>query len=413
MRRLKILVVSNLYPPHYIGGYELGCHDVVEGLKARGHHVSVLTSTYGLGSRMTNGGVMRWLEATIPGRRRCRAGRIFNLFRREFVNRSAFYRAVRAVSPDVVFAWNMRFISLSLLFAAQTMNLPLCYFISDNGLARGWESIDEWYGFWGHTQIGPLERRLKDGLARMLDMFGWSTVPAQAELRLVQFASRYLRDTALEAGLRIGSAEVIHWGVDVSKFQFNQESGQGTRLLYVGQLAPHKGVGTAIEALGLVRKILGNRSVSLTITGGCLDEQYRQSLLELIGRLGLEDNVSLLGSVDRDDLGVIYKGHDILIFPSVWDEPFSITLLEAMACGLAVVSTMTGGSREVLRPEINALIFDPEDATACASQVSRLITDKVLRNRIRCEARACVEKEFQLNGMILKIEESLARFCRE
>jgi glycogen synthase len=43
---MRVLVLSNFYPPHFIGGYELGCRDVVEGLKARGHDVRVLTSTY-------------------------------------------------------------------------------------------------------------------------------------------------------------------------------------------------------------------------------------------------------------------------------------------------------------------------------------------------------------------------------
>ena len=62
---MRILIVSNLYPPHHIGGYELGCRDVVEGLKARGHEVKVLTSTYGVGKRKCDGDVHRWLETDL------------------------------------------------------------------------------------------------------------------------------------------------------------------------------------------------------------------------------------------------------------------------------------------------------------------------------------------------------------
>src|SRR5579859_3736774 len=43
---MKILVVTNLYPPHHVGGYELGCRDIVEQLRRRGHEVRVLTSTF-------------------------------------------------------------------------------------------------------------------------------------------------------------------------------------------------------------------------------------------------------------------------------------------------------------------------------------------------------------------------------
>jgi len=46
---MRILVISNLYPPYHTSGYELGCQDIVESLKAREHQIKVLTSTYGLG----------------------------------------------------------------------------------------------------------------------------------------------------------------------------------------------------------------------------------------------------------------------------------------------------------------------------------------------------------------------------
>ena len=58
---MKILVVTNFYPPHYVGGYELGCRDVVEGLRQRGHKVDVLTSTWGVDRPLQEGGVHRWL----------------------------------------------------------------------------------------------------------------------------------------------------------------------------------------------------------------------------------------------------------------------------------------------------------------------------------------------------------------
>ena len=56
---MKILVVSNLYPPQHVGGYELGCRDVVEKLRARGHNVRVLTSTFrnGKTSEITHSGL--------------------------------------------------------------------------------------------------------------------------------------------------------------------------------------------------------------------------------------------------------------------------------------------------------------------------------------------------------------------
>jgi hypothetical protein len=85
---MRILVLTNFYPPHYVGGYELGCRDVVEGLRARGHQVAVLTSTYKVYKPRGGQGVYRWLESdfTSDGNR---TG-FFRLLRKEITNRRAF-----------------------------------------------------------------------------------------------------------------------------------------------------------------------------------------------------------------------------------------------------------------------------------------------------------------------------------
>ena len=59
---MKILFLSNLYPPHVIGGYETLCMEAVEGLAKRGHEVSVLTSTYGYDREITEGNIYRLLS---------------------------------------------------------------------------------------------------------------------------------------------------------------------------------------------------------------------------------------------------------------------------------------------------------------------------------------------------------------
>lgn len=58
---MKILFLSNLYPPHHIGGYGMLCLEVVEGLAKRGHDVTVLTSNHGVDEEITEGYVHRWL----------------------------------------------------------------------------------------------------------------------------------------------------------------------------------------------------------------------------------------------------------------------------------------------------------------------------------------------------------------
>ena len=87
---MRMLVVSNFYPPHHIGGHELACSEAVQALGERGHQVKVLTSSYGLARPETDGHVYRWLETDIG-----RSVSTRRLFQREWHNRAAFRRLVR------------------------------------------------------------------------------------------------------------------------------------------------------------------------------------------------------------------------------------------------------------------------------------------------------------------------------
>jgi len=103
----------------------------------------------------------------------------------------------------------------------------------------------------------------------------------------------------------------------------------------------------------------------------------------------------------------IYRAHDIYVFPSVWAEPFSISLLEAMAAGLGVVSTATGGSREILEDGVNALVFPPDDHVACAEQIRRYLLDPVLFDNLRMTGREVVIEKYRIGKMVDAVENGL------
>jgi glycosyltransferase involved in cell wall biosynthesis len=204
-------------------------------------------------------------------------------------------------------------------------------------------------------------------------------------------------------------AEVIPWGIDTRRFPFFARRRKPTRLLYVGQIMPHKGVNAAIEALKWIRVKKECEMVRLTIAGGTILPDYETSLRKLVLELGLENHVHFTGFVPHEELPEIYRQHDILIFPSVWDEPFGIALLEAMSSGLAVVATATGGSAEIIKDEENAMVFPPGDAQACAHQIQRLSHDFTLFQRLVRAARRKVEEAFRFETTLDRIEDSLSR----
>lgn len=410
---MRVLALSNFYPPFYFGGYELGCQGVMETLKSRGHEVRVLTSTYGVEKTKPTGadaaGVYRLLETPMEMGPK---GPTFSLsppavIARERVNQEAFRRVCAEFRPDLVYAWNLTHISISLVFLARELGLPVCYFVSDPWLSQ--YDKDLWHNQCHYTPRSPLGYARK-GLVRLASQArGVKRLPHDlGDLGGVQFASQYLKGAALEEDLPVGDARVIHWGVDLARYPHRETIRPPARLLYVGQIGPHKGVHTVIEALNLIVREPRHRRTQLTIAGGGdFFPQYVESIHSLVQTLDLETNVHFTGMLDRDALLPIYAENDILVFPSIWDEPFGITPLEAMASGLAVVGTTTGGSPEIFEHDRNALVFPKTDARQCAAQLLRLLDDPDHYEAIRRQGRRTIEERFSFTGMVDKIEAAL------
>jgi glycosyltransferase involved in cell wall biosynthesis len=406
---VTILVISNLYPPHYIGGYELGCRDVVEALKGRGHDVRVLTSTYGVAERQVDGEVYRWLEADFETKPRGRVGSAAHLLRKELTNRAAFERALRACRPQLIYVWNPVSISLALALYAENTGLPVCYFVSDGWLARSPQE-DRWLGFWADESPGGLKRLTKWPLTHVARALSLPAGTRQTTYRHAQFVSQYLRHDAERSGKAIPRAQVIHWGIDADLFPYKADTiHRPRRFLYVGQLVPHKGVETAIRAMRILHEEHGQQSATLDLVGGSTRPEYVRQLRAMVDTSDLGHAIRFRGGVPRARLPQIYHEHDILIFPSIWAEPFSIALLEAMSAGLPVVATATGGSPEILESDVNSLVFRAGDPESCARQAHRLVTNRELYQRIRGNARKTVEQKFGFSAMVDEIEEALTR----
>src|SRR5208283_467080 len=125
---MRILVISNFYPPYYIGGYELGCRDAVDSLKARGHEVTVLTSYYGLDEPELENGIYRWLVNDFGWKNQNVLKNILLLLKKEIVNQSSLKHLLKKYHPDVVYIWNPNYVSLSLAFIAKDLHYATCFF---------------------------------------------------------------------------------------------------------------------------------------------------------------------------------------------------------------------------------------------------------------------------------------------
>jgi glycosyltransferase involved in cell wall biosynthesis len=231
---------------------------------------------------------------------------------------------------------------------------------------------------------------------------------SQYELKLERAicVSSQVRDLLVEAGLPVQHARIIHGGTDVERFNRvhkREERADNLKMVYAGQLAQHKGVHTAIEAMArLVNRHAIDR-VTLTLVGSGHPD-YEAFLHSLVDREGLHRYVTFHEPVSKDKMPDILPMYDVLVFPSIYEEPLARVVQEAMASGLVVVGTTTGGTKEILRDGETGFTFEPEDADRLAEHIVGLLNDPQWMHRLAQAGRQTVLENFTLERMVHEIE---------
>ena len=189
------------------------------------------------------------------------------------------------------------------------------------------------------------------------------------------------RDITQSYGMAPDKVRVVYPGYDPDTYSANGSdrplpSVEGSYLLYVGNLLPHKNLLSLLDALAILRR---RRRVRLIIRG---DGQpaYARAVRERVETLGLGDLVSFQGYAAEGALRDLYAGAVCLVLPSL-REGFGLPVLEAMACGTPVITSSSSSLPEVGGDA--ALRVDPHDAIDLADAMYRVLTDAHLREDLR------------------------------
>lgn len=190
---------------------------------------------------------------------------------------------------------------------------------------------------------------------------------------------------------------VIPYGVDPRPFASARELG-GARLdkkhvLFIGRLIKEKGVHLLIEAMG--RVVDRMPTVRLTIVGAHWygqekETQYIASLRE--ASRPLRDRITFAGSASHDEVPQLLAKADVLVSPSIWQEPTGHVNIEAMAAGVPIVTSNRGGIPEVVGDA--ALIVEPEDTNSLADAIIRILEFPDLAEELARRGQARVRRHF-------------------
>ena len=146
-------------------------------------------------------------------------------------------------------------------------------------------------------------------------------------------------------------------------------------LLFLGRLVSDKGVSVLLDALALLAR--RGSPARLTIIG---DGPEAGRLQAKSAKLGLADHVAFVGRRSGRRLAATLNGHEVLVVPSVWEEPFGVVALEAMACGAVPLVTRSGGLPEAVGA--HGLVVDKGNPGALADGIEALLSDPALRRAL-------------------------------
>jgi glycogen(starch) synthase len=409
---MKIMVVSDLYPPYYVGGYEINCKDIVEALIGRGHQVTVLTSSWGLKRSLIQENVYRLLnydhssyDITFKMRSRYSAyfrKRILQI-RRLFIssrNYSITKTVLSKLRPDLVYLWHFGSVTISPAICVQDMGIPMVFRVEDYSLAKMKDISNEKYSL--------LKRLYRNLIFQKKDINRLRT-------NNLLVISKAIKDYYIHSGFSEATMKIIPGGLpshflsDAARHPTHNSSVQGgsVHLVFVGRVDTTKGPDIAIEAFAKLKKIITTPMISLDIIGTG-NPDYLEHLKLLAAHLDVSDQVSFLGKLDSGEVLRRFRHYDIFLFTSRWEEPFGRVILEAMSQGLPVIATRVGGIPEIINDKENGLLVPSDDPETLANAIKSLVVSPKLAEKIRLKAHETILARFTIEKVAAQTDAFLA-----
>lgn len=225
--------------------------------------------------------------------------------------------------------------------------------------------------------------------------------------RVIAISQEVAGHLAGDLGVRQECIRLIHNGVDIDRFSLRDEKirenareklglGQAPVVGIIARLSEVKGHSYLIEAMKQVLEKAAGARLLIVGEGKCAE-----ALRNLVRRLKIENNVSFIPNV-ADTAGIL-ASMDLFVLPSL-QEGLGLSLMEAMASGLAVIGSDVGGIKSLIRHGHNGLLVRPKDIEGLSSAILQLLADEERRISFGNRAREFIRENFSRQDMIARTE---------
>lgn len=268
-----------------------------------------------------------------------------------------------------------------------------------------------WYtlmaGFWAKKLYGgplvatvhslePLRPWKEEELGSAYRMSNWmEKIGLEGCDKIIAVSGETKKDILNHFQTNEGRVEIIHNGVDLSRYRFSSSRKSLYRLgitrryvLFVGRITRQKGIFTLIDAADKLPEDVQVVLVAAAPDTKEIEEELREKVSRRKNRI-----IWINRKLEEEDLVELYSNAEVFCCPSIY-EPFGISNLEAMACESPVVASAVGGIKEVVVPEETGILVEPGDSNKLAEALGRILCDKNLAQIFGKNGRKRVEKYF-------------------
>ncbi len=379
---MQILFIQNFYDDQPSGGAELLCHDIVKGLERLGHKIIVLSTNRGRAD-LSRGGQF-FLKSHPVVNEEEELKKISSKLRWAVISRNNYFitkKVIKGVNPDVVYLHNLEWVTPSPLLAAVESGKKVVLHAHNHQYSESWKTAKQ-------NPAGSI-------------FHGFFKLSSKMDGVKIIAISQFIADELLENGFPEGQVQVIYNGLP-SKFlkQVSVKDSRIQKAVFVGALSPHKGLHIAIEAIGILKK--KGIILPLEIIGKPSNQIYFAELKELVSRLGIEQEIIFSGSLKREEVFEKLKTVEMLLFPSLWEEPFGLVAAEAMVNGAIVIGSNRGAIHEVVGEA--GFTVEPNGEAFAETIQKMLALSQDEKEKLNSMGRKRVKELFSLEKNIVKIE---------
>ncbi|MBI2507705.1 glycosyltransferase family 4 protein [Candidatus Woesearchaeota archaeon] len=378
---MKILFTT--YSGIGVGGAEISMSLLAEGLRKRGHEVFIASSgDYRNGIRFKKFRKIPFYS-------------IHNLYLSKFLS-----KIIKENHIDLIHAQD-RLTSIAAIRAGRKFNIPFIIHFRDYWFACPRSSCLT-PDFTEYDLCSYIMILKKFPINRWLwDMYKWRYIKSKWK-ELDKADLKFANSSVIKRRLELCGIKNNVKVLSILR-NFYEEKGDGKKIkeryklkdiviTFIGSLDYHKGIMNMLKIMPSVLNEMGN--VSFLIVG---DGPLYQEIKKVACR-----DIVLTGKLGRDEIKDVYDASDIILLPSVWQEPLSGILLEAAAYNKAIISSNTGGSVDILDKKF---MIDPFDLSSWKKRIIELIENKSLRTKIGKEWGRVAREKYDVDVIAKKVEE--------